>query len=124
MSDTMLLGVLRMPVDDHGDIHLMQLIERAREAADRIEVDAKVIAEERKRADALAAHVDKLHDFFRTAPIGSGVCMCGDEIATHADPMSCGHSPVDEVEYHADCLMNEAPETSLPTDSCQPTRSV
>ena len=25
----------------------------------------------------------------------SGVCHCGDDMTRHADPMSCGHTPVD-----------------------------
>lgn len=48
MSDVMLLGVLRMPIDDYGDLTLIQFIDRAREAADRIEKDASEL--ERLRA--------------------------------------------------------------------------
>lgn len=40
MSDSMLLGVLRAPVDDRGDVQVMQLVACAGEAADRIERDA------------------------------------------------------------------------------------
>lgn len=44
MSDVMLLGVLRMPIPDKPDfITLLQFVARAREAADRIESDAKEI---------------------------------------------------------------------------------
>jgi hypothetical protein len=43
-GDLMLLGTLRCPVDDHGDIAIMQLVNRAAEAADRIEADALKIA--------------------------------------------------------------------------------
>ena len=43
MGDTMLLGVLRMPMDDPGPVRLMQFVGRARQAADRIEADAKKI---------------------------------------------------------------------------------
>jgi hypothetical protein len=47
MSDTMLLGVLRMPIEVEGGplSPMAQLVERARAAADRIEADAKRIAE-------------------------------------------------------------------------------
>ncbi|MAR70753.1 hypothetical protein [Halomonas sp.] len=40
MSDSMLQGVLRAPVDDRGDVQVMQLVACAGEAADRIERDA------------------------------------------------------------------------------------
>lgn len=43
MSDTMLLGVLRMPIHHNDDITLIQFIDRARAAADRIERDAELI---------------------------------------------------------------------------------
>ena len=48
MSDLMLLGVLRMPMDGADPITLHQFIDRARQAADRIEADAKEIAALRK----------------------------------------------------------------------------
>ena len=41
MSDVMLLGVLRMPMpDDPDQLTLRQFVDRARQAADRIEADA------------------------------------------------------------------------------------
>lgn len=46
MSDTMLLGVLRMPIPPQPEsMMLTQFVCRAREAADRIESDAETIAE-------------------------------------------------------------------------------
>lgn len=39
MGDIMLLGVLRMPFDTKGDLHLSQLQQRCVQAADRIEAD-------------------------------------------------------------------------------------
>ena len=45
MSDAMLLGVLRMPMPDDqkemSDIELIRFRSRAREAADRIEIDSR-----------------------------------------------------------------------------------
>jgi len=58
MGDTMLLGVLRMPVDDHGDISLKQFIDRGRQAADRIERDADRIAELEAERYAIAEERD------------------------------------------------------------------
>lgn len=40
MSDVMLTGVLRMPFDDHGDPHLIQLRQRCNEAANQLEIRA------------------------------------------------------------------------------------
>ena len=46
MSDTMLLGVLRLPITDYPDlITLRQFVAAAKEAADRIEQDAAKIGE-------------------------------------------------------------------------------
>jgi hypothetical protein len=69
MGDTMLIGVLRMPMDDPDPVQLMQFVGRARQAADRIEADAKEI--ERLKADqklngkdylALMARYDEQHN--------------------------------------------------------------
>ena len=43
MSDTMLLGILRMPMDNPTPLQLAQFITRARQAASQIELDAKEI---------------------------------------------------------------------------------
>lgn len=43
MSDVMLLGVLRMPMDNAGPLDVFQYVARGRQAADRIEADAKEI---------------------------------------------------------------------------------
>jgi hypothetical protein len=43
MSDLMLTGVLRMPMDNPDPLTLRQFVDRARQAADRIEADAKGI---------------------------------------------------------------------------------
>jgi hypothetical protein len=55
MSDTMLLGVLRMPVNYVGGplSPMAQLVARAREAADRIESDAIELARLRAENDKL-----------------------------------------------------------------------
>ena len=53
MSDLMLLGVLRMPFNTNGDLHLMQLAGRCHDAADRIESDTRRIAELETRVNEL-----------------------------------------------------------------------
>lgn len=45
MSDTMILGILRMPFDMTSPLELMQIQSRCVEAADRIEADERKILE-------------------------------------------------------------------------------
>jgi hypothetical protein len=52
------MGVLRMPVDDHSDLSLVQFIGRAREAAERIEMDAARLAELEANIERLVAAND------------------------------------------------------------------
>lgn len=52
--------------------------------------------------DEVAGVVERLNTFVafvRNAPVSSGVCCCGEDMANHAAPMSCGHSPVDQWDY-------------------------
>lgn len=58
----MLLGILRMPADSIvGDCEgIMQFVSAARGAADRIEADAKLIAELRAALEAAAADTERL----------------------------------------------------------------
>ena len=55
MSDVMLLGVLRMPMDDPDPLTLRQFVSRAQQAACRIEADADELAELRAKIDRLRA---------------------------------------------------------------------
>ena len=67
-------------------------------------------AEANERARALgqaAEHINRLEAALRgllstveRLDISEGVCCCGDDMATHAEPMSCGHTPVDAGHYH------------------------
>ena len=69
MSDLMLLGVLRMPMDNPDPLTLHQFVGRARQAADRIEADAKEIdrltaelaqaMKERSRAIAVGSDMEQ-----------------------------------------------------------------
>ena len=43
--------------------------------------------------------------------IEEGVCCCGDNMDTHAEPMHCGHSPVDHGAYIAESLVEETNAT-------------
>lgn len=63
MSDVMLLGVLRMPMPEEPDpLTLRQFVDRARQAADRIEADA--------------AKLDRMDDELRNERDQRRVCCC------------------------------------------------
>ena len=42
------------------------------------------------------------------ANMADGVCCCGDDMECHSEPMNCGHSPVDQGEYHAHQVLTAA----------------
>lgn len=37
-----------------------------------------------------------------------GVCCCGDDMASHGDPINCGHIPVDMGNYYAGKALDAA----------------
>lgn len=43
--------------------------------------------------------LERFYDAVQQAPVGTGVCCCGDNMHNHTDAYSCGHSPVDEWDY-------------------------
>lgn len=46
-------------------------------------------------------------DFLECAPVGSGVCCCGESMEGHSSPMECGHSPVDQWDHSLRCWLDE-----------------
>jgi|GEM_PF-6383100 len=62
MSDAMLLGVLRMPVNENDPLFMGQFVSRAREAANRIESDAREITTLRQQLEQAAARVAELEE--------------------------------------------------------------
>ena len=60
MSDDMLLGVLRMPFDDYGDMDLIQLRSRCHEAAYKIEQLVAEVEGQQQRFLAIRAAIDGL----------------------------------------------------------------
>lgn len=52
----------------------------------------------------LLARIARLQDFIREAPVGSGVCCCGNDMANH--PLE-DHSPVDEWDHAVRCILEE-----------------
>ena len=49
----------------------------------------------RKREAEARKLLDSWMDVANHCDISDGVCCCGDSMAGHANPMDCGHSPVD-----------------------------
>ena len=68
--------------------------------------DARLIAAEPE----LLFLVRGLVDLLGNCSVESGVCCCGDDMRSHADPMNCGHSPVDSGAYAALSLYERAVE--------------
>lgn len=52
-----------------------------------------------KLAERYKEQRDLLLVLIDTAPVTSGVCCCGDDMKNHPDPMSCGHTPVDQWDH-------------------------
>lgn len=50
-------------------------------------------------AELITSHAALLETAERLDPT-EGYCCCGDDMQRHADPMSCGHSPVDAGSYY------------------------
>ena len=56
----------------------------------------------RAENERLRALVDSATSIFANCTVTDGVCCCGDNMEGHADPMNCGHSPVDHGAYAVD----------------------
>lgn len=63
----------------------------------------RVIAAE-KLVEALDACIASLE----RADTEEGVCCCGDDMATHGEPINCGHIPVDMGDYYAGKALDAA----------------
>lgn len=67
----------------------------------------------REERDKLLEFATQVYNLVDMAPVSTGVCCCGDDMGGHADPMSSGHSPVDEWDYHSRLVLDKAPEVVL-----------
>lgn len=67
--------------------------------------DLETIASLRARIRELEAGLQKAVGFLQDAPLSSGVCCCGSPIEGHG--YGDGHSPVDDLQYHAGNLQQE-----------------
>ncbi|MCO7215332.1 hypothetical protein [Halomonas sp. OfavH-34-E] len=85
MSDTMLLGVLRAPVDDRGDVQVMQLVACAGEAAYRIERDAAEL--ERLRETASLTGINRVRLASNEYLNADGAVRQVDQIEVHVMDM-------------------------------------
>jgi len=48
-----------------------------------------------------------LLEIMKNSDVSSGVCCCGDSMERHADPMNCGHNPVDMWDHSVFCAMED-----------------
>jgi hypothetical protein len=46
-------------------------------------------------------------DFVNRAPVGSGVCCCGDNMENHDNPYNCSHTPFDQWDRSLMLYMEE-----------------
>lgn len=69
MSDVMLLGVLRMPVNPMNPLQFVAFVQRARQAADRIEADADRIAALEQQNAAQRKALEEVRGCFEAAEI-------------------------------------------------------
>lgn len=72
---------------------------------EQIQASAQAISTLTAEVEELRALVGKAHTFLTTAPLESGYCCCGEAIGSHG--FGSGHSPVDELQYHASNLAEE-----------------
>lgn len=49
----------------------------------------------------------KFRDFVMSAPVGSGICCCGDDMENHSSGWICGHEAVDQWNYSLLCWQKE-----------------
>lgn len=106
MSDTMLLGVLRMPVDESDPLCMAQFVQRARQAADRIESDAAEIARLQSEAERLRGRCEFLEGSIKNA-IG---WIDGDlrDIIRDVGNQICNYNDLYESAYRIEHLLAEA----------------
>ena len=85
----------------------IEQLEELLEAATDDAKEAEAYAEELEAK--LAKAVGLLEAWVNVAAhctIEEGVCCCGDNMDTHAEPMDCGHCPVDHGAYVASRLVD------------------
>ena len=87
----------------------------AEAAADMLTALATQLAERDARIAALTKALEGCVAAIEHADMADGVCCCGDMMEGHSDPMSCGHSPVDQGHYHSHQVLASA-RAALTTD--------
>lgn len=58
--------------------------------------------------DALAEMVERAQTIFAHCKVTEGCCCCGDDMENHAEPINCGHAPVDHGQYIASGWVEDA----------------
>lgn len=55
----------------------------------------------------MLAALERLLECYKMADHSDGYCCCGSPIATHDDPMNCGHCATDAGEYNAGLIIKD-----------------
>lgn len=79
-------------------------------AAKILSLQSQLAAAQEKLARAEGVIKNAQH-IFEECSVTFGVCCCGDDMEIHAEPMSCGHSPVDQGAYSVMRWQEEASTT-------------
>jgi len=69
-----------------------------------------------EEAERLLKQYAEFVEFVKYAPVSSGVCCCGDNMAGHSGGMQCGHSARDQWDYSLSQWLEK-----LQDGQCQPT---
>lgn len=72
-------------------------------------VETKDLSALLDRCTALEEALERCISFLESAPLESGTCCCGSPVEGHG--FGDGHSPVDELQYHASNLAQDARTT-------------
>lgn len=75
-------------------------VAEVRKEVDRALEDWKRRERMRDAAPDMFEALKGLLDTVERLDTSEGVCCCGDDMDAHADPMFCGHSPVDAGHYY------------------------
>lgn len=76
--------------------------------AETIQADIRKADAVREAQRKMLAALEGVVSIAEHCTVSAGVCMCGDDMANHANPMMCGHAPVDMGQYHMDGAHKDA----------------
>lgn len=82
---------------------------RQRQAVSQLHIQKAILAANAlRRCVELETWITNTMQSLEGFPVSSGVCMCGDAMEGHSNPMDSGHTPVDSGDYYLSELIKEA----------------